>query len=114
MPTAVKEMIHDFIPGELIDKIATEEDVTTIDETKKFLEENGHPIVERWKAIPEVAVETEAESEKLEPQMELPQIPSLPLTYGGFKIVLKDAKISAKRMVIKRVKGRGGSGGGGD
>ncbi len=48
MPKQVKEKVKAFIPKELVDKIATEEDAKTIEELKAFLKEKGHPIVERW------------------------------------------------------------------
>ncbi|MGC8961653.1 MAG: CO dehydrogenase/CO-methylating acetyl-CoA synthase complex subunit beta [Candidatus Bathyarchaeia archaeon] len=113
MPSAVKEMVGDFIPKEVADKIATERDATTIDELKRFLEDKGHPIVERWMKAEEMApMEAVDEGRKAEPSMELPQISTLPLTYGGFRIILKDVKISAKKMIIRKVKGRGGSSGG--
>jgi len=29
------------------------------------------------------------------------QLPTMPITAGGFRIILKDAKISAKKVIIK-------------
>ncbi|MEM3607309.1 MAG: CO dehydrogenase/CO-methylating acetyl-CoA synthase complex subunit beta [Candidatus Bathyarchaeia archaeon] len=113
MPSAIKEMVGDFIPKEVAEKIATERDATTIDELKHFLEEKGHPVVDRWMRVEEAAhPEAMDEGREAEPMIELPQISSLPLTYGGFKIILKDAKISAKKIIIRKAKGRGGSSGG--
>jgi acetyl-CoA decarbonylase/synthase complex subunit beta len=109
MPKEVKERVKNFIPAELVDKIATEEDAKTIDELKAFLKARGHPVVERWKeevvAVPE-AVPAEAEAGEAAPAM-VPTITAatLPITAGGYKIVLKDAKIYAKRVIIKTVKG---------
>lgn len=104
MPSEVKERVKDFIPTEIADKIATEKEATTIEELKKFLQEKGHPIVERWKAIPaEAVVEREAAEEAVEIPAETPvaTLPTLPITAGGFKIILKDAKIYAKRVIIR-------------
>jgi acetyl-CoA decarbonylase/synthase complex subunit beta len=103
MPAEVKERIRDFIPKDLIDKIATENEAKTINELKALLETKKHPIIERWKAAPvEVAVE---EKEKAEAQAEMPiTLPSLPISAGGFKIILKDAKIHAKKVIIRRMK----------
>jgi acetyl-CoA decarbonylase/synthase complex subunit beta len=113
MPSAVKEMVGAFIPREVAEKIATERDATTIEELKRFLEEKEHPIVKRWVKVEEPPVPASREEvREAEPMMEFPPVSSLPITYGGFKIILKDAKITAKKMIIRRVKGRGGSTGG--
>jgi acetyl-CoA decarbonylase/synthase complex subunit beta len=105
MPKEVKERVGAFIPKEVYDKIPTEEDVKTIEELKAYLQEKGHPVVERWKEMPkEVAVEpveaTPPPEEALTPA--LLQAQTIPLTMGGFKIVLKDAKITARRVIIKK------------
>jgi len=103
MPASVKERVKDFIPKELNDKIATENDVKTIDELKTFLKQQGHPIVEKWKEAPAEAV-TEAEvAEEKEMSTTVPatQLSTLPITARGFKIILKDAKIYAKKVIIK-------------
>src|SRR4030066_1173849 len=50
MPNAVKERVKDYIPKEVVDKVATENDAKTMDDLKKFLEARAHPVVERWKA----------------------------------------------------------------
>jgi acetyl-CoA decarbonylase/synthase complex subunit beta len=104
MPSEVKERVKDFIPTKIADKIATEKEATSIEELKKFLQEKGHPIVERWKAIPaEAVVEREAAEEAVEIPAETPvaTLPTLPITAGGFKIILKDAKIYAKKVIIR-------------
>jgi len=51
LPSHIKERVKEAIPAELYDKIPTEKEVTTIDELRKFLQEKGHPIVERWTKI---------------------------------------------------------------
>jgi len=105
LPKEVKERVKDFIPTELVDKVATEEEAKTIDELKTFLKERNHPVVERWKEEV-VAVEETVSAEARE---EAPTTPvftatTLPITAGGFKIVLKDAKIYAKKVIIRSVK----------
>jgi len=105
LPKEVKERVKDFIPAELVDKIATEEDAKTIDELKDFLKEHKHPIVEQWKeevAAVEEAVPAEAAEEM--PTAPVITAPTLPITAGGFKIVLKDAKIYAKKVIIRPIK----------
>jgi acetyl-CoA decarbonylase/synthase complex subunit beta len=101
MPSSVKERVKDFIPKEVVDKIATENDVSNIDELKGFLEKTAHPIVETWKAIP-VEVTPEVEEVEAEAALEVP-VSGVPIAAGGFKIILKDAKIHAKKVIIRRM-----------
>jgi len=125
LPASVKERVKDFIPKDLVDKIATEQDVNTIDGLKVFLERTNHPIVERWAALPaEVAPEVEKaevvpEMERVEAAMAPVEIPvsgtaisaggfqitirGAPVSAGGFQIILKDAKIYAKKVIIRRM-----------
>ncbi|MCW3993419.1 MAG: acetyl-CoA decarbonylase/synthase complex subunit beta, partial [Candidatus Bathyarchaeota archaeon] len=105
MPKEVKERIKDFFPAEIADKVATEEEAKTIDELKAFLKERNHPVVERWKeeiVAVEEAVPAEAGEEA--PLMPVATAGTIPITAGGFKIILKDAKIYAKKVIIRRVK----------
>jgi len=100
LPADVKERVKDFIPQNIVAKLATEGEAKTVDELKTFLEKVEHPVVERWKAIPvEVAPEEEAE---VEAAIEVP-VPGVPIAAGGFKIILRDAKIHAKKVIIRRV-----------
>jgi len=96
MPQSIKERVKDFIPKELAEKIATENEAKTVDDLKTFLEARVHPVVERWKARP-VEVEAPAGAPVVE-------LPTLPITAGGFKIILKDAKIHAKKVIIRAEK----------
>jgi len=96
IPASVKERVKEFVPKELIDKIATENEAKTIEELKNFLKDHGHPIVEKWKEIPKEAVAEEAPE-----AIPVAQLPTMPITAGGFRIILKDAKISAKKVIIK-------------
>ncbi|UCH38397.1 MAG: CO dehydrogenase/CO-methylating acetyl-CoA synthase complex subunit beta [Candidatus Bathyarchaeota archaeon] len=103
MPANVKERVKDFIPKDLVDKIATDQDVETVDQLKEFLQSKEHPVVERWKAE-EVVVE-EAITEKT-PAVAATQVTSIPVSgipmaAGGLKIILKDAKIVANKLIIK-------------
>lgn len=105
MPKEIKERVKDFVPPELIDKIATEEDSRTVDELKAFLKDHKHPIVERWKEEPQAVQEVPAE----EAREEAPMIPvataaTLPITAGGLRIILKDAKIYAKKVIVRSMK----------
>jgi len=104
MPSSVKERVKDFIPKEVVDKIATENDVSTIDELKGFLEKTAHPVVETWKVIP-VEVAPEVEEVEAEAALEVP-VSGVPIAAGGFQIILKDAKIHAKKVIIRRIEKR--------
>jgi acetyl-CoA decarbonylase/synthase complex subunit beta len=107
MPMTIKERVKDFIPKELGDKIATENEAKTVPDLKMFLESRGHPVVERWKAKPvELAAEVPAEEKEIEAPAGAPvvELPTLPITAGGFKIILKDAKIHAKKVIIRAEK----------
>jgi len=108
MPTSIMERIRDFIPKELRGKIATENEAKNVDDLKKFLEQQTHPVVERWKAKPveAVAEAVEAPAEEKEALAGAPviELPTLPITTGGLKIILKDAKIHAKKVIIRAEK----------
>jgi len=98
MPSNVKERVKDFVPAEVADKIATEKETETIEQLKKFLEEKAHPIIERWKEIPK-----EAPAEVMEEAVPMPvsQFAPTAISAGGFKIILKDVKITAKRLILR-------------
>ncbi len=100
MPAVIKERVKNFIPAEVVDKIATEKDVGTIDDLKGFLETHTHPVTERWKATPEVAAP--AEVNEPVPAESTGEI-AIPTT-GGFTIILKNAKIHAEKVIIRRRK----------
>ncbi len=94
LPTEVKEKLKEYIPAELYDKIATEADATDITALKEFLREKGHPVVEKW-------VETLPEA------VEAPMLEVMPVSTpssGGITIILKNAKIHAEKVIIKRAK----------
>jgi acetyl-CoA decarbonylase/synthase complex subunit beta len=103
MPESAKERVKQFIPVELVDKIATENNVSNIEQLATFLREKNHPVVERWKAAPaeeakEEAVEVPSEAEAV---ISAPLISATPIG-GGFKIILKNAKIRAEKIIIER------------
>ncbi len=100
MPMEIKERIKDFMPPEIVSKIATEDEVSSLDELKTFLKEQGHPIVETWTEAPA----EEAPGEITVPTLEMPAgaIPIQGVPAGmGFTIILKNAKIKAEKMIIK-------------
>ena len=105
LPKEIKERVKDFIPKEVVDKIATEENAQDIDSLKTFLKEKNHPIVAKWqKEILEVEQETSIESSGEDLSMPVLSASTLPITAGGFKIILKNAKIYANKVIIKTIK----------
>ena len=101
IPRAVKERLKDFITSEIINKISTEDEVKNLDELEEFLKNNQHPVVRRWKEVaPEIEISSE---EKLSIEAPIPAL-GIPTTSGGFKIILKGAKIQAKKVIIKAPK----------
>ncbi len=105
MPKELKQRVEKYIPEDVRDKIATEEDATTIDELKEFLKSVNHPVVtgvvrpvdgqkitEGWveeeeeveeEAVEEVAEEVPAEQPAVaqQPVQQVPmpvQMPQLP------------------------------------
>jgi len=107
IPAKLKERVKEFIPKELVDEIATENDVKNVDELKTFLQGKGHPLVDRWAKAP---VEAVAEVTAELPAPEVAELTGLPVTSigaGGFKIILKDAKITARKLIIKAAEKKG-------
>ena len=105
LPKEIKDRVKDFIPKEVVDKLATEENAQDTDSLKTFLKEKNHPIVAKWqKEIIEVEQETNIESSGEDLAMPVLSASTLPITAGGFKIILKDAKIYANKVIIKTIK----------
>ncbi|RLI81723.1 CO dehydrogenase/CO-methylating acetyl-CoA synthase complex subunit beta [Archaeoglobales archaeon] len=96
MPKELKERVLNYIPEDVRDKIATEEEAQTLEELKEFLKEVNHPVVtgvvrpvdgkqitEGWKEEVEEMVEEEAPAEapaEAQPvaqpaPMQMPQMP---------------------------------------
>ena len=107
VPKEVKERVKDFIPKDLIDKVATEENAQSIEALTAFLKEKNHPVVKNWKEeaapVEEAASATEAQAAE-GTMMPVMTASTLPIMAGGFKIILKDAKIYAAKVIIKTVK----------
>jgi acetyl-CoA decarbonylase/synthase complex subunit beta len=115
LPEEIRDRIKEYMPEEMIPKIATEKDVETLDQLKAWLREKGHPIVDTWKEEEPVAAAAPAAAPQQQmmyqqqmpatftmPTMELPAgaVPGLP---SGMKvrIILKNAKIKAEKAIIK-------------
>ena len=105
MPAETKERLKDFIPSSVYPAIATEKDVRTIPELKTWLQAHNHPVVRRW----------ESETETPRATTDRPTVFSagdIPITAGGYRIILKNARITAEKVIILPV--RPGSHGGGE
>jgi len=97
MPAELREQMREFIPADLLSCIATEKDVTTVSELRDFLSGKAHPVTERWKAedlVPEEATNG---------AMQVFSGGDFPVMAGGFKIIFKNAKITADRVIIEPV-----------
>jgi acetyl-CoA decarbonylase/synthase complex subunit beta len=105
MPQQIKDRVRESIPPEMLDLIATENEAKTAGELREFLKSKNHPVVEHWKELekaPEPATETGGEiPTEMLPAL-IPTGLEIPAIGGGFKIILKNAKITAERVIIKR------------
>ncbi len=104
MPSDTKERLKDFIPAPVYPAIATEKHVKTIPELKAFLETHNHPVLERWKAAGTAA---SAEADK----MQVFAAGDIPITANGYRIILKNAKITAEKVIILPVRAPSHGGG---
>ncbi len=106
LPKELKERIGNDIPEQIRGKIATEENATDLDSLKKFLKENGHPVVERWGAQAEaVSTPAAAGEQGLKQVAEVPELQffqGAPLDGSGVTIIFKNAKIYAEKVIIRR------------
>ena len=108
MNSSVKERVAEFLPADLIDKIATENEVQDINQLRDWLKEQNHPVVETWTEMEE---EEEEEGYEEEGGAMIPmgtQAFTVPGAggAGGFKIILKNCKIHAESIIIKKIEPR--------
>jgi len=110
LPKEIKESLTDFIPEELFDKIPSEENASSIKEIRRFLRESEHPVIERLKASKAAAAESEIMEDEGE-EVEVSEAPMAQIAYapeisvpaaGGVRIILKNAKVYAEKIIIKR------------
>lgn len=111
LPVELKERVKDAIPKELFELIATEKDVSTPDELRKFLEERHHPIVERWKKVvaveqpPQAIPQGEEAGPQPTPLEAAPEIyqASAFQTLGGIKVSMEGVKVVVKKAVLRKL-----------
>ncbi len=117
MPEDIIERIKDYMPPEIIPKIATEKNVSSLDDLKTWLREKNHPIVNTWKPEEEKKPKPVAQQQVMQQQMpmagftvpslELPasMVPMVGLPQGvNVKIILKNVKIKAEKVIIRAEK----------
>jgi acetyl-CoA decarbonylase/synthase complex subunit beta len=97
MPSDLKEQMREFIPAALFSAIATEKDVSTVSELRDFLSSHAHPVMERWKADDDVPVNGTTGA------VQVFSGGDFPITSGGFKIIFKNARITADRVIIEPI-----------
>jgi acetyl-CoA decarbonylase/synthase complex subunit beta len=108
MPKNLKDKIIDDMPADIVDKVATEEDVQDLDTLKAFLVEKGHPVVDTWAAEEEEPEEEEVPA--FMPTMSMPAFnPAMmqnmsAMGGGGIKITLKNAKVTIDRIILNSKK----------
>jgi len=105
MPADTKERLKDFIPASVYPAIATEKDVKTVPELMSFLKTHSHPVVTRWKSAEPAASRSPGDG---------PQVFSagdIPITANGYRIILKNARITAEKVIILPVRAPSQTGG---
>jgi acetyl-CoA decarbonylase/synthase complex subunit beta len=104
MPQETKERLKEFIPADVYPSIATELDVKNLDELRTFLEEHHHPVIGRWAADSEPIAE---------PGQQIPIFSGgdIPITTAGFRIILRNARITAEKVIIQPIRPPGKPGG---
>jgi CO dehydrogenase/acetyl-CoA synthase beta subunit len=114
MPEDIMERIKEFMPPEIVPKIATEKTVSSLDELKTWLRYKKHPIVDTWKPEEEKKPKPVAQPQQqmpmagfTVPSLELPAsmvpIPGLPQGVN-IKVILKNVKIKAETVIIRAEK----------
>ena len=104
MNSGVKDRVAEFLPADLVAKIATEKEVQDINALKEWLKEKDHPVVASWAAL-----EAEEEEEEYEDAGAMIPMGTQSFTVpgvggaGGFKIILKNCKIHAESIIIKKI-----------
>ena len=114
MPKEIKASLEGFIPEEIFDKIPTDENATSVKDIKSYLKEKDHPILERIANMgadeeeisddSDVAIDTEPMdmNQEFVPVASASEM-AMPMS-GGTKIIFKNAKIYAEKVIIKKAK----------
>ena len=97
MPSDLRDQLREFIPADLFGKIATEKDVRTVSELRDFLSLHIHPVMDRWKTEENQIMDTENGA------VQVFSGGDFPVMSGGFKIIFKNARITAERVIIEPI-----------
>ncbi len=92
MPSDIKEKLKSYIPPRVFSRIATEQDSSDMEGLKKFLQSHEHPVVSRWKV---------ATSDSTSGSLPSFSGRDIPLESNGIRIILKNARIYADRVIIE-------------
>jgi acetyl-CoA decarbonylase/synthase complex subunit beta len=103
MPQETKERLRSFIPESVFSAIATEQDVKTLPELKEFLISHNHPVTRRWEADAGTGSDTST-SEGNGLGVQVLSGRDIPITAGGFRIILKNARITADKVIIQPIR----------
>ena len=85
MPKEIQDRIKEYMPPEIIPKIATEKDVTDLDGLKKWLKEKDHPIIKTWKEAP---AQPKAEAVAVPKKGPVAPLLELPPRAGGLHVAI--------------------------
>jgi acetyl-CoA decarbonylase/synthase, CODH/ACS complex subunit beta len=97
MPGELKERVGAFIPEEIRGCIATDGEAKTVPDLKAYLAKVQHPVTARWAAGEAAARTGEV------PASAVFSAGDLPVTAGGVRIIFKNARIHADRVIIQPV-----------
>jgi acetyl-CoA decarbonylase/synthase complex subunit beta len=109
MNKTVKDRVAELLPPDLVDKIATNEEVSDINELKQWVEDVKHPIIETEEYKKAIGGAEEEEEEYEYAAMEGIPMGTQALTIpgaggvGGFRVILKNCKIHAESIIIKKI-----------
>ncbi|MDI6719751.1 MAG: CO dehydrogenase/CO-methylating acetyl-CoA synthase complex subunit beta [Methanomicrobiales archaeon] len=92
MPKEIKDRVREYIPEGVAAAIATEEDAKTLDELQAFLKGHDHPLIRRMALTAEAA-----------PSPPVLTAGEIPIVSGGVRILLKNARIYAEKVIIQPV-----------
>jgi acetyl-CoA decarbonylase/synthase complex subunit beta len=94
MPLETKERLQSYIPKSVYPAIATEKDCTDVAGLKEFLISHSHPVTSSWAAKEESMAKPDAQALVF-------SAGDIPVNAGGFRIILKNAKITAEKVIIQ-------------
>ena len=103
MPLETKERLKEYIPASVYSAIATEQDVKSLTELREFLIAHNHPVTKRWEAEAIAGQDRDAVTGSSRP-IQVFSGGDIPLTSGGFRIILKNARITAEKVIIQPIK----------